>query len=58
MKSRREEAAMLWYHGDVMKALVEARQGEIRQKAGSRPETERRNTAPVLPARRRAVVAG
>jgi hypothetical protein len=48
---------MMWYHGDVMKALVEARQGELRRTRPDLPEQGRRTVPPLLPARRRAVVA-
>lgn len=47
----------MWYHSDVMKALIEARQGAERPTTPVRSEGRRRNGLPPLPARRRAVVA-
>jgi hypothetical protein len=47
---------MMWYHSDVVKALIEARQGAARPATPAR-RRGRRNALPALPAGRRAVVA-
>jgi hypothetical protein len=48
---------MVWYHGDVTRALIDARQCDLRRTVAPRPEPGRRIVSRVVPARRRAVLA-